>query len=208
MKSDDSNQSQYGGFLLRLGVYALVFAVASVFPIIELKTGIPLGRYRPDARYHDPLSWSELWTQLPATLFPYFVGALVLIALLEWNFHRKMKGASSILEYEYETDDSPPKRFTRLWLVSTIGYFAVAVIAFCVHVKGGWDWGLPPGFPFAVFAPVFVSLGVLAIYTGEFRLRGGTFYRNKKPIWYWSCVAAILSFGAFLFLGWIGVVGK
>ena len=208
MKSDQSNQSQYGGIRLRLGVYALVFAVASVFPIVELKTGIPLGRYRPDARYHDPLSWSELWTQLPATLFPYFVGALVLIALLEWNFHRKMKGTSSILEYEYETDDSPPKRFTRLWLVSTISYFAVAVIAFCVHVKGGWDWGLPPGFPFAVFAPVFVSLGVLAMYTGEIRLRGGTFYRNKKPIWYWSCVAAILSFGAFLFLGWIGVVGK
>ena len=206
MEPDERERNLYGSTRLRLGVYALVFAVVSIFPIVELKTGIPLGRYRPTARYHDPLSWNELWTQLPATLFPYFVGALVVTALLEWHFRRKMKGASSILDYGYETDDSSPKRFTRPWLVATICYSAGATIALCVYLKGDWGWKMPPAFPLAVFAPIFVSLGLLAMYADEFQLRGGTFYRNKSPIWYWACVATMLSIGVALFLAGIGVI--
>ena len=71
---------------------------------------------------------------------------------------------------------------------------------------------MPLPFPFAVFAPVFVSLGLLAIYTGEFQLGhggGGTFYfyRNRNPIKYWVCVATILSTGVVLFLAGIGIIG-
>ncbi len=106
-----------------------------------------------------------------------------------------------------ETSDSPPKRFTGSWVVATIVYFAGAVIALYVYSKGDWGWNMPPVLLPAVFAPIFVSLGLLAVYTGEFRLRGGTFHRSKNPIWYWACVAMILFLGIGMFLYGIGVIG-
>ncbi len=113
-----------------------------------------------------------------------------------------------ILNPEGEADRSPPKRFTGPWRVATIVYFASAVIALYVYSKGDWGWDMPLPFPFAVFAPIFASLGLLAIYTDEFQIGGGpTFYfqRSKNPIEYWVCVATILSIGIVLFLAGIGV---
>ena len=114
------------------------------------------------------------------------------------------------LDAEDEANDSPPKRFTGPWRVATIIYFAGAVIALYVYSKGHWGWDMPLPFPFAVFAPVFVSLGLLAIYTDEFQLGGGRtfyFYRGRNPIKYWVCVATILSIGIVLFVAGIGIIG-
>ncbi len=58
------------------------------------------------------------------------------------------------------------------------------------------------------FAPIFISLGLLAIYTGEVQLRRGTFYRSRNPIMYWLCVAMALSLGILMFLGGIGIIGQ
>jgi len=125
---------------------------------------------------------------------------------------RKMKGAPSILDAEDEADGSPPKRFTGPWRVATIIYFAGAVIGLYAYSKSDWNWDMPLLSPLAVFSPVFISLGLLAIYTDEFQLGhggGGTFYfyRNRNPIKYWVCVATTLSAGALLFLAGIGVIG-
>ena len=123
-----------------------------------------------------------------------------------------MKGVPLILNPESETDGSPPKRFTGPWRIATIVYFAGAVIALYIYSKGDWRWDMPPAFPFAVFAPIFVSLGLLVLYTGEFQLGhggGGTFYfyRSRNPVKYWVCVATILVIGIVLFLVGIGVLG-
>ena len=118
------------------------------------------------------------------------------------------KESTGTLDLNGETNDSPQKRFTRSWVVATIVYFAGAVIALYVYSKGDWGWDMPLVFLPAVFlAPIFVSLGLLAIYTNEFQLRGGTFYRSKNPIWYWVCVAMMLFLGIGMFLYGIGVIG-
>ena len=209
MQPDERNRNLYGGIRLRLCLYAIIFAVMLVLPIVEMKTGIPLGNrstYRTADRYHDPLSWQEVLAQLPAALLPYLVIALLLIALVEWSIRRKMRGARSIFDSENETSDSPPKRFTAPWRVATIVYFAGAVIALYVYSKVDWGWDITVPFFLAVFAPIFVSLGLLAIYTEEFRLRGGAFYRSRNHIWYWACVVTILSIGVVLFLAGIGII--
>lgn len=110
---------------------------------------------------------------------------------------------------KYRANHSPPKRFTGPWRVATIVYFAGAVIALYVYSKGDWGWDMPLPFPFAVFAPIFASLGLLSIYTDEFQIAVPTFYfhRSKNPIEYWVCVATILSIGIVLFLAGIGVIG-
>lgn len=117
-------------------------------------------------------------------------------------------GASSdsALDAESEMSDSPTKPFTRLWIIATSGYTAVLIIASIVYSSGDWD--MPPGLPLAALAPIFVSLGGLAIYTGEVRLKGSTFYRTGNPFVFWVCVATILSFGIFMFLAGIGVIGQ
>jgi hypothetical protein len=51
-----------------------------------------------------------------------------------------------------------------------------------------------------------ISLGLLAIYAGEFQLRGGVFYRSKNPLWYWACVATMLAVGIALLLIGLGVI--
>ena len=208
METGERNRNPYGSTRLRLCLYAIIFAVILIVPIVEMKTGIPLGRDRSTARFHDPLSWDEVWAQLPGTLLLYLVITAPIFALIEWSIRRKMKGYSSVLDSESETNDSTPKRFTGLWRIATIAYFAGTVLALYVYSKGDWGWDLPLLLPLAAFAPIFVSLGLLAIYTGEFQMRGGTFYRSKNPIKYWVCVATILSIGIVLFLAGIGVMGS
>lgn len=119
-------------------------------------------------------------------------------------------GASSdsALDAESEMSDSPTKPFTGSWIIATSGYTAVLIIASIVYSSGDWDWEMPPGLPLAALAPIFVSLGGLAIYTGEVRLKGGTFYRNRNPFVFWVCVASVLSFGICMFLAGIGVIGQ
>lgn len=119
-------------------------------------------------------------------------------------------GASSdsALDAESEMSDSPTKPFTRLWIIATSGYTAVLIIASIVYSSGDWDWDMPPSLPLAALAPIFVSLGGLAIYTGEVRLKGSTFYRSRNPFVFWVCVAVVLSMGIFMFLAGIGVIGQ
>ena len=207
MESSERNRNSYGSTRLRLSLYAIIFALILVAPIVEMKTGIPLGSDRSTVRFHDPLSWDEVWAQLPGTLLLYLVIAAPIFALIEWSIRRKMKGYSSVLDSESEMDDSPAKPFTGLWRIATIAYFGAAVLALYVYWRGDWGWHMPLLLPLAAFAPIPISLGLLAIYTGEFQMRGGAFYRSKNPIWYWACVATILSIGIALFLAGIGVVG-
>ena len=113
--------------------------------------------------------------------------------------------------FQRRANDSPPKRFTAPWRVGTIIYFAGAVMALYVYSKGYWDWDMPMPLPFAVFAPIFVSLGLLALYTKEFQLGVAAkmfyFYRSRDPIEYWVSVAMILAIGIVLFLAGIGIIG-
>ena len=121
--------------------------------------------------------------------------------MFEWN-----KGM-----FEWENgpdihDDSPPKRFTGSWIVATIVYLAGAVVALYVYSKGDWGWNMP-ALPAALLAPIFVFLGLLAIYTNEVQLKGATLNRSKNPIGYWACVAMMLFLGIGMFLYGIGVIG-
>ncbi|HEV8659668.1 MAG TPA: hypothetical protein VGS96_13725 [Thermoanaerobaculia bacterium] len=210
MERDERNQNPRERFRLRLFLYSIIFAAILIPPVVEMKTGIRLGArniYRTPDRFHDPLSWEAVWAQLPFTLLPYLVIAVTLITFIEWSIRRKMQGVRSILDSESETNESRPKRFTARWRIATIAYSAAIVIALYAYSKGDWSSDLPPLFPLVAFSPIFVSLGLLAIYTGEFRLKGGTFYRSKTPIKYWVCVATMLLIGTSLLLAGIGVMG-
>lgn len=117
-------------------------------------------------------------------------------------------GASSdsALDAEEMSDHKP---LTMLWVTATIVYFAAIMYSRsdCCRDMPLRDWGRDMPLPL-LFAPIFVSFGLLAIYTGEFRIRGGTFYRSKNPIMYWLCVATIFTIGISLFLVGIGVIGR
>lgn len=117
--------------------------------------------------------------------------------------------SDSALDAESEMSDSPTKPFTMPWIIATIIYFAAIMYSRsdCCRDMPLRDWGRD--MPLSLlFAPIFVSFGLLAIYTGEFRIRGGTFYRSKNPIMYWLCVATIFTIGIALFLVGIGVIGR
>ncbi len=62
--------------------------------------------------------------------------------------------------------------------------------------------------PFVFLAPIFVSLGLLAIYTDEFQIKNSTFYRSKNPILFGGCVTMMLFLGIGMFLYGIGVIGQ
>ena len=152
MESSERNRNSHGSTRLRLSLYAIIFALILVAPIVEMKTGIPLGRDRSTARFHDALSWDEVWAQLPGTLLLYLVIAAPIFALIEWSIRRKMKGYSSVLDSESERDDSPAKPFTGLWRIATIAYFGVAVLLFtCIGGAAGTGdlchWLLLPRYP-------------------------------------------------------------
>ncbi len=122
--------------------------------------------------------------------------------MYEWN-----KGAADSY-WNKGPDDSPAKPFTRRWIIATIVYFAGAVIALYVYSKGDGGWDMPLVLPpFVFLAPIFVSLGLLAIYTDEFQIKNSTFYRSKSPILFWVCVAMMLFLGIGMFLYGIGVIG-
>lgn len=200
MKTGERNRISFESTRSRLGLYAIGFALMLVPSIVEMKTGIPLGGNWPAA----PLSWNELWAQLSDTLLLYLAIAVPIFALIEWSIRRRMKGYSWVSESESETSDSPPKPFTGPWRIANFAYCGVLVIALYVYPYWFGDWGR---LPFVAFAPIPISLGLFAVYTGEFWMRGGVFYRGKNPIWYWACIATLLSIGIALFLAGVGVIG-
>ena len=201
MKINERNRNRYGSTRLRLWLYAVIFALSMAPFIVEMKTGIPIGKGRGYRTFHDPRSWDEVWTQLlELTKGPLFLAVFVAgIAITEWwiRFGRTQEDADE--DANDHLSDTPAKPLTRLWLIATFGYM-VALIA--LYVCSGSDWfgdiPLPVPAPFPAFAPVFVSLGLLAIYTGEVRLRYDTFYRSRNPVVYWLCVAMALSLGIFM----------
>jgi hypothetical protein len=103
------------------------------------------------------------------------------------------------------SEHSPTKTFTGPWLIATLGYVVVLLALYVYSNTHPGVMRLPD--PMAAIALVFVSFGLLPIYTGVVRLRDGEFYRSKNPIWYWACVATILTIGIALFLAGIGVIG-
>ena len=140
-------------------------------------------------------------SEMVKALLAYHRGSEEWKGMFEWN-----KGM-----FEWENgpdihDDSPPKRFTGSWIVATIVYLAGAVVALYVYSKGDWGWNMP-ALPAALLAPIFVFLGLLAIYTNEVQLKGATLNRSKNPIGYWACVAMMLFLGIGMFLYGIGVIG-
>jgi hypothetical protein len=206
MESGARNRKARGDARLRLCLYAIIFALMLAHPAIEMKTGVPIGHYRSTARVHPPATWNEVWAQFPGTLVLCIVITTPLFALIEWSVRRKEKGLSSILDSGSEASESPAKPLTRRWRIATIVYFAAMVLALYVYSRGAWSWEMPPLLPLAAFAPILISLGLLAIYAGEFQLRGGVFYRSKNPIWYWACVATMLAAGMALLLIGLGVI--
>ena len=208
MNINERKRNTYISGRVRLGIYSIFLAICLALPIIEMKTGYHIGSSRSRTRYvHDPWSWDEVWThlkQLPDDLFIYLGIFVFLIFVTElWiRFGKTQKDVDE--DANDHLSDSPPKPFTRLWLAATFGYMVLLIVPFYGYSNWGWDF---PNMPLA-FAPILISLGLLAIYTGEVQLRGGTFYRSRNPIMYWLCVAMALSLGILMFLGGIGIIGQ
>lgn len=195
---------------MRLGIYSIIFALTLVPLIIEINTGIPIGEGSAYRATHDPRNWGEVWTQLlePDRLPLYLAIFMVVIVAAELFFRFGKTQKDEDEDAGDHLGDSPAKPFTRLWIIATSGYTAVLIIASIVYSSGDWDWDMPPSLPLAALAPIFVSFGGLAIYTGEVRLKGSTFYWSRNPFVFWVCVAFVLSFGIFMFLAGIGVIGQ
>jgi hypothetical protein len=211
MNAPGPDKKRYGSVRWRLLLYAFILAFSLVPLVIEEKTGIPLGDDRRSRRYQDPRSWDEVWARLfePDRLPLYFAGFVVGCAAVEWWF-RLGKTEEEEEREQREADRAfPPKRFTRLWLMATGGYM-VALIALYWYSGSIWAWHvpLPVPPPLVAFAPIPVSLGLLAIYTGEVQLDEGTIYRGKSPFVFWLCVAVAFSLGAFMLLAGLGVIGR
>jgi len=81
---------------------------------------------------------------------------------------------------------------------------AVAIV-FYLESRGYW-WVMPPRALLAAVAPMFLSFGLRALYTGDVSIKNFTFRRSKNPIMYWVEVAVLLSLGIVLLLGGIGVI--
>ena len=135
MESDKRIRHSHGSLRGRLWLDALLFGLTLVQSIVKMKTGIPIGRYRYAARFHDPLSWDHVFAELPGTLLMCLAIVAPLCALMEWSVRRKMKGLSSILDSGRDTRDSPAKPLTRLWRIATIVYFAAIVLALYVLAR-------------------------------------------------------------------------
>jgi hypothetical protein len=82
----------YGTFLVRLGFYALMFAVAMVIPIVQMKTGIPMGRSAMFSR--GPFSWPQVWAELPDTALFGLSCTVPIFLCMEWwiRWGRKKSG--------------------------------------------------------------------------------------------------------------------
>ena len=207
MKINERKRNTYISGRVRLGIYSIFLAICLGLPIIELKTGYFFS-FRSRTRYvHDPWSWDEVWThlkQLPDDLFIY-LGIFVFLIVVTELWIRFGKTQEAVDEDANDhLSDSPPKPFTRPWLIATLGYVVLLIVL--LYGYSHWGWGFPN--VLLSFAPIFVSLGLLAIYTGEVHLRGGAFYRRRNPVMYWGFVAMALSLGIFMFLGGIGIIGQ
>jgi len=210
VKISERNRNRYGSGLLRLGIYAIIFTLTLVPLIIEIKTGIPIGRGRGSRASHDSRSWDEVWTELlePDRLPMYLAIFMVLIVVAELYFRSGKTQEDENEEAKGQLEDSPAKPFTRLWLIAT-GVYTVALLALYAYPGSEWARRIPlpvvPG-PLAGLSPIFISLALLAIYTGEVWLRGGKLYRSRSPVIFWLLVFTAISLGILMFLAGIGVV--
>ena len=213
MKTGECNRHSFASTRVRLWCYVIIFALILGGVIVEMKTGYRIGTRGFRTHFvHYPWSWDTVRTQLFSDLLsgevaPYLFAFVMIVVPFElWARFGTSDPESEISD---SLNDSPTKSFTRLWLTATVGYMVV-LIALYVYSGSEWarDMPLPVPVPLAAIAPVFVSLGLLAIYTGEVWLRYSKIYRNKNPIAYWLCVAMALSLGIFMFLAGIGAIGQ
>ena len=116
MKISERNRNRYGSGLLRLGIYAIIFTLTLVPLIIEIKTGIPIGRGRGSRASHDSRSWDEVWTELlePDRLPMYLAIFMVLIVVAELYFRSGKTQEDEDEEAKDQLEDSPAKPFTML----------------------------------------------------------------------------------------------
>jgi hypothetical protein len=88
--------------------------------------------------------------------------------------------------------------FLRYGSQATVCYFVLWTIAALIHSRANLQAGL--GAPLVMLsAPMFLSLGLHALLTGE---GGGTFTtrRDKNPISFWLLVVTQLVLGGFLLI--------
>ena len=150
----------------------------------NLQTGFMI-EYREGsaASHRSSKSGSIPHSEMVRAFLAYHHGSEEWKGMFEWN-----KGAFS------------GEPFERRWLIALVVYFVGALIALYVYSTGALD-SVMPGLPLAVFAPIFVFLGLQAIYTGEVGgPLGAAVYRSKNPIRYWVLVAMLLFCGILLFL--------
>ena len=212
MKINERNRNRYGSGRLRLGIYSIIFALALVPPIIEIKTGIPIGRGSAYRATHEPRNWGAVWTQLlePDGLPLYLAIFMVVIVAAELFFRIGKTQGDEDEDAGDHLGDSPAKPFTRLWLIAT-GVYTVMLIALYAYSGSDWAWRMPlpvvPA-PLVALSPIVVSLALLAIYTGEVWIRYGKIYRSRSPVIFWMFVSMAISLGIFMFLAGIGVVAR
>jgi hypothetical protein len=207
VKVNERNRNRYGSGRLRLWIYSIVFALGLVPIVIEVKTGIPIGRGRESRATHDSRSWDEVWTELlePEWL-PLYASVIAVIVVLAELFFRFGK-----TQEDQDQDagdglaDAPAKRFTRPWLLIT-GAYTVLLIALYVLAGSDWAGGMPLptlSAPLAALSPIVLSLAGLAIYTGEIWIRYGKIYRRRSPLIFWMLVSIALLLGIAMFLAGI-----
>jgi hypothetical protein len=211
VKINQRNRNRYGSGRVRLGIYSIIFALALVPFVIEVKTGIPIGKGSAYRATHDSRNWGEVWTQLlESHRLPLYLALFMVVIVAAELFFRFGKTQKD--EDEDAGDrlgDSAVKPFTRLWLIATGGY-TVVLMALYVYSGSEWASGMPilvPA-PLVALSPILVSLGLLAIYTGEVWLRYGKLYRSRSPVIFWMFVSLAILLGIFMFLAGIGVVAR
>ena len=209
---NERNRNRYGSGRLRLGIYSIIFALALVPHVIEIKTGIPIGKGSAYRATQDPRNWGEVWTELlePHRLPLGLAIFMVVIVVAELFFRFGKTQGDEDEDAGDHLGDAPAKPFTKLWLITT-GAYTVVLIA--LYVYSGSDWAgstalpvLPA--PLVALSPIVVSLALLAIYTGEIWLRYGKLYRSRAPVIFWMFVSMAISLGILMFLAGIGVVAR
>lgn len=211
MKINERNRNRYGSGRLRLGIYSIIFALALVPVIIEIKTGIPIGKGSASRAPRDSRSWGEVWTALlePDRLPMYLAIFLVVIVAAELYFRFGKTREDEDQDAREHLENTPAQPFTRLWLIATGGY-TIGLMALYVYSGSEWARTMPLPVPplLAALSLVLLSLGLLAIYTGEVWLRYGTLYRSRSPVIFWLSVSMAISLGIFMFLAGIGGVAR
>jgi len=185
MEPDKVDQKYYVSFRAKVILYPVLFVILVGASILH------------EAADSGSWQWSEVWLNWRPNAPIAIATAVFVLGLVEIciRYRKSWDEAEAEKEARIKLMNLPSKPLTWPWAIATFFYVVFTAIFPIVAVPG-----------YLIMSPVFVSLGMLAIYTEEIQLRGASFYRQLNPFSYWLIVFSLFAFGVISILAGNGVI--